>query len=144
MDSHILSQGEMTSEQFALLLIDVSHLIQPLPVTALSPQPESHTEIDPSSHPHVNLILVFSDLTALFEASAPPKGRAIPNHVALKLLFYAAQTLSIPSSIFRALAQEALGQSAVYQKTVAETAKVAGLVSDRKRTHEAVPKIEEI
>lgn len=133
----------MTSEQFALLLRDVSQLIQPLPVTALPPQPASPTEIDPSSHPHVNLILVFSDLTALFEASAP-KGRAVQNHVALKLLFYAAQTLSTPSPVFRALAQEALERSAGYQKAVAETAAEAGLISERRQARETALIIEEI
>jgi hypothetical protein len=131
----------MTSELFALLLRDVSQLIKPLPVTTLLPQP-SPTEIDPSSHPHVNLIMVFSDLTTLFEASASQRANSQTNlnHVAMKLLFYASQTLSTPSPVFRALAQEVLERSLTYQMVVADMAVEAGPSSERKQA----PIIEEL
>lgn len=99
----------MNSELFALLLRDAAHLIRPLPVTTISTEDTENPEIKLTSHPHLNAILVLSDLRKLFEASARPHA------VAHKLQFYAAHIVSIPSQILRSLAEEILARASGYQ-----------------------------
>ena len=111
----------MRSELFALLLRDTAELIRPLPVTMVFAHQKS-SEIDPATHPHLNTILVLSDLTRLFETSPSLKTSSMtrPDHVTHKLAFYAAHILSTPSPVLRALAKELLQSALVYQRTSAQ------------------------
>lgn len=109
----------MNSELFAFLLRDTAYLIRPLPVTTLSIDQLHSPDIDIASHPHLNSVLVLSDLTKLFTASQSDKKiTSKPNHITHKLLFYAAHILSTPSPILRRLVEELLEWSSTHQQTV--------------------------
>jgi len=108
----------MNSTLFSLLLRDTVTLIRPLPVTMVSLHVTQSMEIDPTSHPHLNLILVLSDLSRLFELSPSRKApHTKPNHVKHKLVFYAAHILSTPSPILWALAEEISQKTLAYEET---------------------------
>ncbi|KAG5647837.1 hypothetical protein DXG03_007761 [Asterophora parasitica] len=101
---------QINSALFALLLRDTVNLLRPLPITALPSESESPSisrdTFDTSSHPHLNSILVLSDLSHLFGLRA--NGTWKPNPTTRKLLFYAAHILSTPSPILLALSGELL------------------------------------
>ena len=105
----------MNPELFGFLLGDAARLIRPLPVTELPNPLTPNSDVELTSHPHINLILVLSDMTRLFEATSRDKKRAM-NHVASKLLFYAAYILSTPSSILQAVAQELAKKALKYKE----------------------------
>jgi len=105
----------MNPELFGFLLGDAARLIRPLPVTELPNQPIRNSDVPLTSHPHINPILVLSDMTKLFEATSRDQKRAM-NHVSPKLLFYAAHILSTPSSILQAVAQELVKRASTYKE----------------------------
>ena len=106
----------MNSKLFSLLLSDAARLIRPLPVTTVPSETAHSTEINPTSHAQLNVILVLSDLSKLFEYYPPSKVlRTEPNLVMHKLMYYAAHILSTPPSVFCALVEDIL----VWQKTSA-------------------------
>jgi hypothetical protein len=108
----------MNSKLFSLLLHDTVRLIRPLPVTTVPSHAMQSIGIDPTSHPHLNLILVLSDLSKVFELSPARKAsHAIPNHVTHKLMFYAAHILSTPSPVLCALVEEILQKTLAYEET---------------------------
>jgi len=104
--------NEIHNELFSLLLRDASTLIQPLAVTAVHTNP-----IDPATHPHVNLVLMLSDLARLFEREG---NNQKPSHVVHKLLFYAAHVLSTPSPVLRALALQLRETASAYSTESSE------------------------
>lgn len=108
--------GEMNSTLFSLLLHDTSRLIRPLPVTMATSHTTPPKEIDPTSHPHLNLILVLSDLSRLFELCLSRK--VSRNHVTHKLMFYAAHVLSTPSPVLSALVEEIMQMTHIYESEI--------------------------
>jgi hypothetical protein len=107
----------MNSKLFSLLLHDTVRLIRPLPVTTPSLATQT-TEINPISHPHLNLILTLSDLRRVFEVSlSQRKSHVEQNHVTHKLMFYAAHILSTPSPVLCALVEEILQRTLAYEET---------------------------
>jgi hypothetical protein len=128
----------MNSKLFSLLLRDTIRLIRPLPVTTFPP-PAAQIDIDPTSHPHVNPILVLSDLSRVFEVSlSHRKDRTEQNHVTHKLMFYAAHILSTPSTYLYALVEEILQTALVY----GETSDCVPVIPAMRKDHRAL--IEEI
>ena len=96
----------MNSKLFSLLLHDTISLIRPSSITTVPSHATQSTGIDPNSHPHLNLILVLSDLSRLFDSVSREPSRAVPNYVTHKLVFYAAYVLTTPSPIFCDLVDE--------------------------------------
>lgn len=126
---------QVNTELFALLLRDAAYLVRPLPVTTLpTSSPGSPEAIDPTFHPHVNLIRVLSDLRMLFEISPARKGVVSkPNHVMQKLLFYAAYILSAPSHVLLTLSEELFEKSATYRASgLEDVVAEPGSVQERK------------
>jgi hypothetical protein len=109
----------VNSKSFALLLHDAVMLIRPLPVTMIGSVVTRPTEIDPTSHPHLNAILVLSDVSKLFQLAPSHKAtsNARTNHVTHKLMFYAAHILSTPSSVLLALAEELTQKALSYEES---------------------------
>ena len=95
--------------------VDAARLIRPLPVVELPNPLIRNADVELTSHPHINSILVLSDINRLFEATPRDKKRAM-NHVAPKLLFYAAHILSTPSPILQAVAQELVKGASTYKE----------------------------
>jgi hypothetical protein len=55
-----------------------------------------------TDHRSVTLLAALSDLSGLFA----PRSIGVPSHIQMKLIFYAAQVLSTPGPLLRALANE--------------------------------------
>lgn len=98
----------MNSKLFSLLLRDTMVLIRPLPITTILPHDTQSTGLDTASHPHLNLILVLSDLSRVFDSVSCKSSHTVSNHIIHKLMFYVAHVLSTPSLIFCALVEEIL------------------------------------
>lgn len=104
----------MTSDLFALLLRDSSHLVKPLLVTQVacaSPGTLVSEKTISAAHPHRMSILVLSDLFSIYangQANTSQDKLKGPkhNHICHKLVFYAAHILSMPSVILNDLADE--------------------------------------
>ena len=105
----------MNPELFGFLLGDAARLIRPLPVTELRHPLIWSSDVELTSHPHINSILVLSDMTRLFEATSRDKKRGM-NHVGPKLLFYAAYILSTPSSILQVVARGLVKKALTYKE----------------------------
>ncbi|KAG5353567.1 hypothetical protein C0989_005540 [Termitomyces sp. Mn162] len=134
--------GQVSSDLFAILLKDTTHMVCPLPVTAVALRSESEEYFDVASHPHLNLVLALSDLTKLFQC---PTTGAKKSHVTYKLLFYAAHILSTPSDTLRVLAEELAERSAAYQTDRLELeSEFQGGTGKYKRQEGRVPVIEEV
>ncbi|KAG5727144.1 Zinc finger HIT domain-containing protein 2 [Termitomyces sp. T112] len=134
--------GQVSSDLFAILLKDTTHMVCPLPVTAVALRSESEEYFDVASHPHLNLVLALSDLTKLFQC---PTTDAKKSHVTYKLLFYAAHILSTPSDTLRVLAEELAERSAAYQTDRLELeSEFQGGTGKYKRQEGRVPVIEEV
>lgn len=94
----------MTNEFFSLLLHDAAALLTPLRVTEVPSTSKSGDVVGLSSHAHKIPLLVLSDLHAFYS-----KGVAgSPNHIARKLLFYAAHIATTPTLFLEALSKEIL------------------------------------
>jgi len=105
----------MTSDLFSLLLRDAAHLLEPVRITQVEPSAEAQDTV-PGSHPHIGPILVLSDLNELFSAGS--HGYQTPtkrNHIAHKLVFYAAHIASTPSIILRGLVEEISTRADIYR-----------------------------
>lgn len=105
----------MTSDLFSLLLRDAAHLLEPMRVTQVESSAETQ-DVVPGSHAHIGPILVLSDLNELF--SARSHGHQSPtkkNHIAHKLVFYAAHVASTPSMILWALVEEMSTRADIYR-----------------------------
>ena len=92
-------QGTVGAESFSLLLHDLSIIMRPRRVVAVQASPDNSSLID---HPSVKLLAALSDLSGLFA----PHSTGVPGHIQMKLNFYAAQVLSTPQLVLRALANE--------------------------------------
>jgi hypothetical protein len=105
----------MTNELFSLLLRDAGLLLTPLFVTELtaSPGPTTNSETMLRSHPHSISILALSDLYDMFSVDDDKKGTGHRkgSHITHKLIFYAAQILSTPSTVLRTLVQEMIDKA---------------------------------
>jgi hypothetical protein len=114
----------MDSAFFATLLRDAANLLRPIRVSEV-PSPPSKGNDQPSnlsasyihSHPLRNALLVLSDLYQIFGLSVRTNsdGPRQLNHVAQKLIFYAAHIVSTPPTALTALSQEVLIQSKVFE-----------------------------
>ncbi|KAG2110380.1 uncharacterized protein F5147DRAFT_690391 [Suillus discolor] len=89
--------GTMGAESLAALLVDSSIIARPRLVVATS----SDNNLL-SDHRSVTLLAALSDLSGLFA----PRSVGVPSHIQMKLKFYAAQVLSTPQPVLRALANE--------------------------------------
>ncbi|KAG2056745.1 hypothetical protein BDR06DRAFT_952379 [Suillus hirtellus] len=89
--------GTMSGESLSALLLDSSIIARPRLVVATS----SDNSLL-SDHWSVTLLAALSDLSGLFA----PRSVGVPSHIQMKLRFYAAQVLSTPQPVLRALADE--------------------------------------
>ncbi|KAG1792620.1 uncharacterized protein HD556DRAFT_1444300 [Suillus plorans] len=89
--------GTMGAESLSALLLDSSIIARPRLVVATS----SDNSLL-SDHRSVTLLAALSDLSGLFA----PRSVGVPSHIQMKLKFYAAQVLSTPQPVLRALANE--------------------------------------
>lgn len=89
--------GTVGAESLSLLLHDLSIIARPRLVVAASFDDNSL-----SNHRSVTLLAALSDLSGLFA----PHSIGVPSHIQMKLKFYAAQVLSTPQLVLRALANE--------------------------------------
>ncbi|KAG1764803.1 hypothetical protein EDD22DRAFT_881974 [Suillus occidentalis] len=89
--------GAVGAESLSVLLHDLSIIARPRLMVAASSDDNSLT-----NHRSVTLLAALSDLSGLF----PPRSIGVPSHVQMKLIFYAAQILSTPQPVLRALANE--------------------------------------
>lgn len=89
--------GIAGAESLSVLLHDLSIIARPRLVVTASSDNSSL-----SDHPSVTLLAALSDLSCLFA----PRSIGVPSHIQMKLGFYAAQVLSTPQLVLRALANE--------------------------------------
>lgn len=89
--------GIAGAESLSVLLRDLSIIARPRLVVTASSDNSSL-----SDHPSVTLLAALSDLSCLFA----PRSIGVPSHIQMKLGFYAAQVLSTPQLVLRALANE--------------------------------------
>lgn len=89
--------GAMGAESLSVLLHDSSIIARPRLMVAASSDDNSLTD-----HRSVTLLAALSDLSGLFT----PRSIGVPSHIQMKLIFYAAQVLSTPQPVLRALANE--------------------------------------
>jgi hypothetical protein len=115
--THVCAQGKMTPKFFAVLLRDVAHLLRPSSILVLPSvpssleQPEHLAEHLLDTHPSSTALLGLSDLWTLFRTGHNRRGSgssAAQNHINLKLIFYAACLLSMPSPVLRTISDEFL------------------------------------
>ncbi|KAG0699902.1 hypothetical protein DFH29DRAFT_934535 [Suillus ampliporus] len=92
-----LDPGTVGAESLSVILQDLSMIMRPRRVVAVSSDISSLND-----HQSDTLLAALSDLSDLF---APPS-IGVPSHIQMKLRFYAAQVLSTPPIILRALANE--------------------------------------
>lgn len=90
----------MGAEFFSVLLHDTSKLVEPKKVVAVQASPDNSSSL--SGHPSITLLAALSDLSDLF---APPL-IGVSSHIQMKLRYYAAQVLSMPQQVLRALGEE--------------------------------------
>lgn len=89
--------GAVGAESLSVLLHDLSIIARPRLVAAASSDDNSLND-----HRSVTLLAALSDLSGVF----PPRSIGVPSHIQMKLIFYAAQVLSTPQPVLRALANE--------------------------------------
>lgn len=89
--------GAVGAESMSVLLHDLSSIARPKLMVAASSDNNSLTD-----HRSVTLLAALSDLSGLFA----PRSIGVPSHIQMKLVFYAAQVLSTPQPILRALSNE--------------------------------------
>ncbi|KAG1728095.1 hypothetical protein EDB19DRAFT_169255 [Suillus lakei] len=89
--------GTVGAESLSVLLHDLFIIVRPRIVVAASSDNSSL-----NNHPSVTLLAALSDLSSLFA----PRSIGVPSHIQMKLRFYAAQVLSTPQLVLRALANE--------------------------------------
>lgn len=90
-------RGIVGAESLSVLLHDLSVIARPKLVVAASSDNSTL-----SDHRSVTLLAALSDLSRLFA----PQSIGVPSHIQMKLRFYAAQVLSTPQLVLRALANE--------------------------------------
>lgn len=114
----------MTSNLFSLLLRDAAHLLEPMRIIQVESSAEAQDTV-PGSHPHIGPILVLSDLNELFSSGS--HGYQTPtkrNHIAHKLVFYAAHIASTPSVILRRLVEEMSTRANIYRAEADDKARI--------------------
>ena len=139
MTSTYRTQGKMTAQSLSVLLRDTAHLLLPSQVIVLPPQTDTPEPVSLNleesflgAHPSSTAILALSDLSKLFETVRPSQlqtdnstNATVPNHITLKLTFYAAHILSTPIAILTTLADELMARS---RKVETEAVLVTGAV----------------
>jgi hypothetical protein len=105
----------MNDKLISLLLHDTAQLLRPQIVSVVSPPVPPGQELTRSklaSHP---TFLMLSDLSKLFRPVDQPSDAVAPrqNHITMKISFYIAHIVSIPSVILSDLSGEVLARSRV-------------------------------
>jgi hypothetical protein len=101
----------MTNKLFSFLLRDAAVLLKTFRVTEITSTPATEELLDLSSHAHKMTLLVLSDLHAFYSKGASGKS----NHIARKLLFYAAHIATTPTLFLEALSKETILRAKQYE-----------------------------
>ncbi|OJA21550.1 hypothetical protein AZE42_03238 [Rhizopogon vesiculosus] len=91
--------GSVGVESFSVLLNDLSIIVKPRKVVAVQASSDDSSLND---HPSIALLAALSDLSGLFA----PRPMGASSHIQMKVRYYAAQILSTPQHVLRALAEE--------------------------------------
>lgn len=97
-------KGSVGMESFSVLLHDISVIVKPRKVVAVQGSSDNSSLSD---HPSITLLAALSDLSGLFA----PRTIGVSGHVQMKLRYFAAQVLSTPQQVLRALAEELQAQA---------------------------------
>lgn len=95
--------GSMNSSFFMLLLRDAAALLRPQKVMPIADTGNAK-QLDLS--PHINILLVLSDLQTLFSASASAVPTPHKNHISAKITYYVAQVASLATGFMEGLCEE--------------------------------------
>ena len=101
----------MTNKLFALLLQDAAALLTSVRVTEVTSTSAAGDPPDLSSHAHKIPLLALSDLHAFYSKGT----QGDSNHIARKLLFYAAHAAATPALFLEALSKEVLIRARQYE-----------------------------
>ena len=97
-------KGAVGVESFSVLLHDTSVIVTPRKVVAVQGSSDNSSLSD---HTSITLLAALSDLSSLFA----PRTIGVSSHVQMKLRYFAAQVLSTPQHVLRALAEELQAQA---------------------------------